>query len=110
MWEQPSGHEINTPTIPATELGKEKYCNVNQNNELVISIIFQHIDMIIFVVPVHILEHMPYNPSERRTRSMVTEHTQTIEGQGTRNTMSLDDDDIPIVSFMNVKKRKSKKN
>jgi hypothetical protein len=41
---------------------------------------------------------------------MVLERTQTIEGQGTRNTMSLDDDDIPIVSFMNVKKRKSKKN
>jgi hypothetical protein len=66
--------------------------------------------MIIFVVPVHILEQMPANPSKRRTRSMVTERTQTIEGQGTRNTMSLDDDDVPIVSFMNVKKRKSKKN
>jgi hypothetical protein len=41
---------------------------------------------------------------------MVHERTQTIEGQGTQNTMSLDDDDIPIVSFMNVKKHKSKKN
>ena len=66
--------------------------------------------MIIFVVPVHILEQMPANPSQQRTRSMVPERTQTIEGQGTGNTMSLDDDDIPIVSFMNVKKRKSKKN
>jgi hypothetical protein len=56
MREQPSGKEINAPTVPATETGKEKYCNVNQNNELVISIIFQHIDMIIFVVPIHILE------------------------------------------------------
>jgi hypothetical protein len=110
MREQPSGQEINTPTVPATETGKEKYCNVNKNNELVISIIFQHIDMIIFVVPVHILEQMPANPSQRRTRSMVPKRTQTIEGQGTQNTMSLDDDDIPIVSFMNVKKRKSKKN
>jgi hypothetical protein len=40
---------------------------------------------------------------------MVHEHTQTIEGQGTQNTMSMDDDDIPIVSFMNVKTHKSKK-
>jgi hypothetical protein len=36
--------------------------------------------------------------------------TQTIEGQGTQNTMSLDDYDTPIVNFMNVKKHKSKKN
>jgi hypothetical protein len=66
--------------------------------------------MIIFVVPVHILEQMPANPSQRHTRSMVPEHTQKIEGHGTQNTMSLDDDDIPIVSYMNVKKHKSKKN
>jgi hypothetical protein len=66
--------------------------------------------MIIFVVPVHDPEQMPANPSQRHTRSMVHERTQTIEGQGTQNTMSLDDDDIPIVSFMNVKKHKSKKN
>ena len=110
MQEQPSGQEINTPTIPATETGKEQYCNVNQNNELVISIIFQHIDMIIFVVPVHDLEQMPTDPSQGRTKSMVHEHTQTIEGQGTWNTMSLDDYDTPIVNFMNVKKHKSKKN
>ena len=110
MREKPSGQEINAPTIPAIEIGKLKYCNVNQNNELVISVIFQHIDMIIFVVPFHILEQMPANPSQRHTRSMVPERTQTIEGQGTQNTMSLDDDDIPIVSFMNVKKCKSKKN
>ena len=110
MREQPSGQEINASTVPTTEIGKEKYCNVNQNNELVISIIFQHIDMIIFVVPVHNPEHMPANSSQRGTRSMVHERTQTIEGLGTRNTMSLDDDDIPIVSFMNVKKHKSKKN
>jgi hypothetical protein len=66
--------------------------------------------MIIFVVPVHDPEQMPANPSQRRTRSMVHERTQTIEGQGTRNTMSLDDYDTPIVNFMNVKKHKSKKN
>ena len=51
--EEPSGQEINTLTITSTQIGKEKYCNVNQNNEIVISIIFQHIDMIIFIVPVH---------------------------------------------------------
>jgi hypothetical protein len=50
MREKPNGQKINAPTVPTTETGKEKYCNVNQNNELVISIIFQHIDMIIFVV------------------------------------------------------------
>jgi hypothetical protein len=66
--------------------------------------------MIIFVVPVHDPEQMPANPSQRRTRSMVHERTQTIEGQVTRNTMSLDGYDIPIVSFMNVKKQNSKKN
>jgi hypothetical protein len=66
--------------------------------------------MIIFIVLVHILKYMLANPSQRHTRSMVPERTQTIEGQGTRNTMSLDDDDSPIVSFMNVKKCKSKKN
>jgi hypothetical protein len=66
--------------------------------------------MIIFVVPVHDPEQMPANPSQQCTRSMVHESTQTIEGHGTLNTMSLDDDDIPIVSFMNVKKHKSKKN
>jgi hypothetical protein len=36
--------------------------------------------------------------------------TQTIEGQGTGNTVSKDDYDTPIVNFMNVKKHKSKKN
>ena len=81
--QEPSGQEINVPTVTTTQTGKEKQCNVNQSNELVISIIFQHIDMIIFVVPVHILEQMPANPSQRHTRSMVHEHTQTIEGQGT---------------------------
>jgi hypothetical protein len=56
MREQPSGQEINAPNVLAIESSKEKYYNVNQNNELVISIIFQHIDMIIFIVPIHILE------------------------------------------------------
>ena len=64
LQEEPSGQEINAPTVPAIETGKEQYCNVNQNNELFISIIFQHIDMIIFVVPVHDPEHMPSNPSQ----------------------------------------------
>jgi hypothetical protein len=66
--------------------------------------------MIIFVVAVHDPEQMPRRPSQRRTRSMVQERTQTIEGQGTQNTMSLDDYDTPIVNFMNVKTHKSKKN
>jgi hypothetical protein len=80
MREKPSGQEINALIVLATKTGKEKYCNVNQNNELVISIIFQHIDMIIFIVPIHILEQMPANPSQRHIDSMVPERTQTIEG------------------------------
>ena len=64
MREQPSGQEINSPTIPATVRGKEKQCNVNQNNELVISIIFQHIDMIIFFFAVHDPAQMPRCPSQ----------------------------------------------
>jgi hypothetical protein len=40
MREQPSGQEIKAPTIPATETGKEQYCNVIQNNELVIQLYF----------------------------------------------------------------------
>jgi hypothetical protein len=68
--------------------------------------------MIIFIVAVHNPEQMPRRHSQRRTISMVHEHmeTQTIEEKGTRNTMSLDDYDTPIVNFMNVKKQKSKKN
>ena len=64
--------------------------------------------MIIFIVAIHDPKNMPRRPSHRCTRSMVHERmeTQTIGGQGTRNTMSLDDLDIPIVSFMNVKKYK----
>ena len=38
----------NTPAITSTQKGKEKYCNFNQNDELLISIKFQHIDMTIF--------------------------------------------------------------
>jgi hypothetical protein len=65
--------------------------------------------MIILVIPVHNPEQMPSNPSQQRTISMVHERTETIEGHGTQNTMSLDDYDTPIVNFMNVKKDKSKK-
>jgi serine protease inhibitor ecotin len=68
--------------------------------------------MIIFVVAVHDPKQIPRCPSQQCTRSMVHEHmeTQTIEGHGTQNTMSLDDYDTPIVNFMNGKKHKSKKN
>ena len=60
---EPIGQEINAPTVTATQTSKEKYCNVNQNNELVISIIFQHIDMIIFIVAVHTPTQLPPRPS-----------------------------------------------
>ena len=66
--------------------------------------------MIIFVVAVHDPKQMPRRPFQWCTISMVHEGTQTIEGQGTQNTMSLDDYDTPIVNFMNAKKHKSKKN
>ena len=39
---------INTPPVMNRPTGKEQYCNVNRNNELVISIIFKHINMIVF--------------------------------------------------------------
>jgi hypothetical protein len=32
--------EMNTPVVTARQMGKEKYCNVIRNNEIVISIIF----------------------------------------------------------------------
>ena len=62
--EEPSGQEINAPIVTSTQTCKEQYCNVNQNNELVISIIFQHINMIIFVVAVHAPPQMPRCPSQ----------------------------------------------
>jgi hypothetical protein len=61
--EEPSGQEINAPIVTTTQTSKEQYCNVNQNNEIVISIIFQHIDMIIFAVAVHALAQLPPHPS-----------------------------------------------
>ena len=35
-----SRETINTPAVTTTQTGKEKYCNFNQNDELLISIIF----------------------------------------------------------------------
>ena len=58
-----SRETINTPAITATHTGKEKYCNFNQNDELLISIIFQHIDMPIFIVAVHTPSKLPPRPS-----------------------------------------------
>ena len=63
LQEEPSGQEINAPTSTSTQTCKEKYCNVNQNNEIVISITFQHIDMIIFVDTVHAPAQLPPHPS-----------------------------------------------
>jgi len=52
LQEEQTTQEINTPVVMARQIGKEKYCNVNRNNEIVISIIFQHINMIVFIVAV----------------------------------------------------------
>ena len=41
-----SRETINTPAITTTQTGKKQYCNFNQNDELLISIIFQHIDIL----------------------------------------------------------------
>ena len=54
-----SRETINTPAITATQKGKEKYCKFNQNDELLISIIFQHINIPIFVVAVHTPSKLP---------------------------------------------------
>ena len=59
-----SRETINTPTITATQTCKEKYCNFNQNDELLISIIFQHINMPIFVVAVHTPSELPPHPTQ----------------------------------------------
>ena len=59
-----SRETINTPAVTSTQIGKEKYCNFNQNDELLISIIFQHIDMPIFVVAVHAPSEMPPFPTQ----------------------------------------------
>ena len=102
-----SRETINTPTVTATQIGKEKYCNFNQNDELLISIIFQHIDMPIFVVAVHTPSEHPPRPSQRRTRSMIHEgmETQTLVGHGLVDIPPNDDDNIPIiVSYYNAKK------
>ena len=53
-----------TPAITATQTGKEKYCNFNQNDEILISIIFQHINMSIFVVAVHAPTELPPCPTQ----------------------------------------------
>ena len=59
-----SRETINTPAVTSTQIGKEKYCNFNQNDELLISIIFQHIDMPIFVVAVHAPSELPPRPTQ----------------------------------------------
>ena len=56
-----SRETINTP---ATQIGKEQYCNFNQNDELFISIIFQHIDMPIFILAVHAPFELPPHPTQ----------------------------------------------
>ena len=108
-----SRETINTPAVTSTQTCKEKYCNFNQNDELLISIIFQHIDMPIFVVVVPAPSKPPPRPTQRRTRSVIHEgmETQTLAGHGFVDNPPNDDDNIPIiVSYFNAKKQKSKKN
>ena len=62
---------INTPVFTATQTGKEQYCNFNQNDELLISIIFQHIDIPIFIVAVHAPSELTPRCTQRRTRGMI---------------------------------------
>ena len=72
-----SRETINTPAVTATQTGKEQYCNFNQNDELLISIIFQHIDMPIFIVAVHAPSELPPCPIQRHTRSMIHDGMET---------------------------------
>ena len=48
LQEEETTQAINTPHVMTRHTGKEQYCNVNRNNELVISIIFKHINMTVF--------------------------------------------------------------
>jgi len=49
LQEEKMTQAINTPAVTTRQTCKEQYCNVNQNNEIIILIIFQHINMIFFV-------------------------------------------------------------
>jgi hypothetical protein len=67
--------------------------------------------MTIFVVAVDAHLQLPPRPAHRRTRSMVCEgmETQSTQlGQGARNTLTDEDDDIPLVGFFRKKKKKKK--
>ena len=59
-----SRETINTLAVTSTQKGKYQYFNFNQNDELLISIIFQHINMAIFVVAVHTPLELPPRPSQ----------------------------------------------
>ena len=102
-----SRETINTPIVTTTHTGKEKYCHFNKNDELLISIIFQHIDMPIFIVAIHAPSELPPCPSQRRTKSMIHEgmETQTLAVHGFVYSPPNDDDNIPIIaSYYNAKK------
>ena len=102
-----SRETINTPTVTTTQIGKEKYFNFNQNDELLISIIFQHIDMPIFIVAVQAPSELHPPPTQRCKRSMIHEgmETHTLVGHGFVDIPPNDYDNIPIiVSYYNAKK------
>jgi hypothetical protein len=40
LQEEQTTQAMNTPVVTARQTGKEKYCNVIRNNEIVLSIIF----------------------------------------------------------------------
>ena len=67
--------------------------------------------MIVFVVAVDAHLQLPPRPSHQCTISMVREGVETQStqlGQGARNTLTDEDDDIPLVGFK--KQNKTKKN
>ena len=68
--------------------------------------------MPIFVVAVHTPSELSPRSSQRCTRSMIHEGTETkkLSGHGFVDNPPNDDDNIPIiVTFCNAKKQKSKK-
>ena len=56
---------INTPAVIDTQIGKEKYCNFNQNYELLISIIHQ---MMMIISQISSAISMQKKRNERKSR------------------------------------------
>jgi hypothetical protein len=106
--EEETTEAVGTPTFTDRRTGKKRYCNVYRNNEIVTWINFQPKKNGLFVVAVLSRSQPPTHPLQRRTRSMVhedTQITQTTQGQGSIDALQNDEFDMPLVGFLNQKKK-----